>query len=360
MDKSLETIRKHLGHLQFKWTPSLYLDTGFTDLNAVIGNQHRGIPYGRLIEISGLESHGKTALAMTLAALAQQNKAGVVWGDLENSFESDWGLMRGLTPCPACQGKGRESDGHYCKECGTSILCDICDGGGCALCENSGQVRGCGLDMERFTLIQPYVGTFEEDVVDENNPKGKKKKKQGTPRLATGQELCEEMEEAMVLMHKKFDRQIVVLDSIPSILVEEEAAAGLSGSNLRSNMELPMFLGKLMRRWVGLAQCYNASILFVNQLRQNPMKRFGDPWYSPGGNAPRFFCHIRVRVWRTKGGRVMHEGKMRGIQGLMKAMKNKSGGVEGARVGYRILFDGPVEFVEAGDLKKAGEEEGAV
>ena len=44
-----------------------WLDTGFEQLNAVMGSSKLGIPFGRVYEISGMESHGKTALALEIA-----------------------------------------------------------------------------------------------------------------------------------------------------------------------------------------------------------------------------------------------------------------------------------------------------
>src|SRR6185369_4100302 len=108
----------------------------------------------------------------------------------------------------------------------------------------------------------------------------------------------------------------------------------------------------LFRRWVGLAQSYNALILTTNQLRQSPNVKFGSPWYSPVGNAVPFYSHIRTRVMRTAGSKIVNKGKTVGIKGVMTAVKNKTGGLEGSEVGYRIMFDGSIEFVNAKEVKK--------
>jgi RecA/RadA recombinase len=89
----------------------------------------------------------------------------------------------------------------------------------------------------------------------------------------------------------------------------------------------------------------------VNQLREGPQK-FGDPVHTPGGNAPKFYSHVRIRVRRVKGGKIMDGGKLTGISGIMKCLKNKSGGIEGSEIGYRILFKGPLEFISAKEAKK--------
>jgi RecA/RadA recombinase len=171
------------------------------------------------------------------------------------------------------------------------------------------------------------------------------------PRLSTAEELCAEIEENMSHLSKKYKKQIVLIDSVAAMMPDVVAAAGMEGRNMRTNMGLPMFMSGLMQRWIGLAQAYSALIIFVNQLRTKPAA-FGDPAYTPGGNALPFYSHIRVRVCRVKNGRIMREGRVCGIKGIMTNVKNKAGGRERASVGYKIMFDGPIEFMDARDAKK--------
>ncbi len=285
----VDKIRAKLGHLTLDWQPNAWLDTGFPDLNEVLGHRDLGVCFGRIIEISGLPSQGKTALAMTLAALGQRDEAEVLWGDLESSWFDEWAKIRGLDPT-------------------------------------------------RTHLFQPYVGRF-----------GKEKK----PRLITAQELLEEMEETAGVLHEKGAKKIImVVDSIASMLVDAEASGGLSNATLHTKMALPVFMGSLLRRWVGLAQAHNILILFVNQLRQNPMQKFGDPWYTPGGNAPSFYCHVRCRVRRVKGSRIIQKNKVLGIKGLIKNVKNKVGGAENSAVGFKLFFKAPIEFVSVKEIEE--------
>ncbi len=297
--KDIAMIRAKLNHLTMKWKPTSWLDTGFPDLNEVMGDRELGMAYSQVVEVSGLESQGKTALMAALSGIGQQEGADVLWGDLESSWRDKWMAQRGLDP-------------------------------------------------SKVHLFQPYVGKFtfmrKGKLVHEK-----------TSRLITAQELLQEVEDTAGLLYRRGSRKmIIVIDSIASMLVEGEAIAGLvGGSGLKSKQALPEFMGRLMRRWVGLAQSYGAILLFVNQLRQNPMQGYGDPWYTPGGNAVRFFSHVRVRVRRTKGSRIIKKGKVVGIKGLIKNMKNKIGGVEQSQVGFKLYFDGPLEFVSAKEVENA-------
>ena len=283
-------IRKKLGHCTMEWAPKHWLQMGDTEVNTVFGNPVYGIPYGRVMEISGMESHGKSAIAYHLMGLAQKEGCQPILVDFENSHDPDWAMRRGVDP-------------------------------------------------ERLIVLSSYVGTFG------NNK----------PRMVSAEELCTEAESVVEEYSKRgADRQMIVLDSIPSMLTKSESMAGLEGANMRTKMDLPMLMSSLLRRWVGMAQVQNVLIVLINQLRQSPTVRFGDPWYTPGGNAVRFYSHVRIRVRRVKGGKITQGGKMIGIQGTATAIKNKAGGLEKSSVGYRLLFEGALKFVPAVSLTREG------
>jgi RecA/RadA recombinase len=338
-DKTLDAIRQRLGHFAIAWRPSTWLDTGIPDLNSVLGHKDRGIPFGPIIEISGWPSHGKTTVMLALAALAQQGGAHVVWGDVENSFSPGWAMQRGFAKCPKCNGTGFVEVQASKKSAG-KISDDVKND--CVACGGADSPT-CGLDTSRLTLIQPYVGHFTY-----TDNKGKKHKEKN-PRLANAQELCSEIEAAM----SGHDRCVTVLDSIAALLTEGESLAGLEDATMHTSLDLAKFMGRLLRRWVGLAQVNNCMIILVNQLREGPVK-FGDPVRTTGGNAPKFYSHVRVRVARVAGAKIMNEGKMVGFTGMLTALKNKSGGRENAKVGFRLYFDGrPLEFISEKEAKKS-------
>lgn len=323
----LMAIRKKLSHVAMKWTPSQWLDLkkflGDAEgrcVNTVLGHTEKGIPYGRITEASGWESNGKTAIMLTIAACAQHDGAHIIWADIENSFEADWAIMRGLAKCPKCL--NAEDKREACRACG-----------------------GQGIDVDRITLIQPYVGMFMSV-----NKKTGKLVAEKEARQSTGQELMEEVEEAMKLKRKE-GKTFVVIDSVAAILTEGEEDAGISGAKMNTNMALAMFMGRLLRRWVGLAQSHVAHIVLINQLREGPVK-FGDPVKTVGGNAPRFYSHVRVRINRVAGSKIVDQGRTVGIKGTIKARKNKTGGNEGAEVGFRLWYYKPlIEFVDAKEVK---------
>ena len=291
-----DAIRRRLKHKPFQVGERGRLDTDNVGLNAVFGDHKTGIKVGSLIELSGQPSSGKSAIAMDLAACAQQNDFVVGWVDFEQSFEqppdadtSSWASRRGLE---------------------------------------------CHSGSEVFELFQPYLGTI-----------GREKE----PRLITGGELLTEVEEWMAAVRRSGKRPFIVLDSVASILPDDVAETALPDQNMTHSMSLPKLMAKLTTRWIGrIASCSGIGV-FINQLREKPGVLFGDPTYTPGGNSLPFYAHVRVRM-RRKGsdsGKMRRGGEPIGIKGIMRNYKNKAGGVEGREIGYKIFFDGRSQFVKA-------------
>lgn len=239
-------------------------------------------------------SHGKTMLALLIAALAQADGAKVAWVDLERSFDKPW-----------VEAQGVKYDNVF---------------------------------LARVELVKDGQET----------------------RLQTAQEVFEEVEEWIAIKHKNNSdgKILLVVDSLAALMVEEEAEAGIGGQNMRTNMALPSFLSKTLKKWVAMAANTNTLMIFINQIRA-AIGQWGTPEYAPGGNATKHYCACRVTVRRVKGGRLKQGPKIVGLRGVIKNVKNKVGGgsIEGCEVGYETLFGRRQwKFPTVADVRKdAGE-----
>jgi len=296
-EAELAAIRQKLGYLTLELQPREWLDTGSRMLNAVLGSEEKGIAYGKMVELFGPESNGKTLLALLLASLAQGDGAQVAWVDLENSLDQRWA---------ECQG------------------------------------------VEWSNLYHFY-------------PKLIQKSKKEKPHLQTAEELCEEVELWMERKHAEGRvKLLVVVDSVTAMLVEEEAEAGNTNQNMRTKVALAAFLSQLLRRWVALSLVYSSAIVFINQLRMSPGK-WGNPESTTGGRALKFYCSIRASVRRVKGGKVLRKGRMVGLKGIIRNFKNKAGegSREGYEAGFKALFEkNDWRFLNAAKLRKDADEGG--
>ncbi len=76
---------------------STWLDTGFAPLNKIISGSYRGgLPVGRMVEMFGGSSCGKTAIATSAMAHAQRLGGIAAFMDHENSFDAEQAKQLGL------------------------------------------------------------------------------------------------------------------------------------------------------------------------------------------------------------------------------------------------------------------------
>lgn len=274
-EKDAALIRQKLKYQVVEQKVRYWLDTGSARLNRVMGSEKYGIPYGKVIEIFGINHGGKTLIAEMLTALAQDDGAAACKVDLEGSHDDMWSRLQGV-------------------------------------------------DTDKLFLIQPKIGKFH--------------KKDKHVRLQGAEELFDEAEAWMALQHSrnKKGKMIVVVDSIGMLKTRMQHQAGATGQNMRTSADAAVFFAQHLPRWVGLALNYNALIIFINQLRTKIGVNFGDPEYAPGGNQKDHACSVRVKVRRIRKGQIKQMGKVVGIIGLIRNIKNKSGG--GSREGFECGF----------------------
>lgn len=280
--EEMDLIKGKLGYDTFDAPVSDWLNTGSSRLNSVLGSEEFGLAYGRMIEVYGPESHGKTLLSLLIASLAQKDGADVAWVDLERSWDDDWARLHDVDP-------------------------------------------------ERVYVHKVEMGKFRGDA------------QSAEPRLETAQEILKRVETWMARRNKvrPNGKKLVVIDSVAAMLVEEESEAGLINQNMRTNSALSMFLSKFLRRWAPIAANYNAMVVLVNQVREN-IGGYGNPEKAVGGRATKHYCSVRATVRRLPGskGRMTTSGRIVGLRGVIRNIKNKvgKGSREGAECGYRNLF----------------------
>jgi len=77
--------------------PVGYFDTGLPGLNYIIsGDVHKGLPYGRICELFGNESNGKSTIAYSIISKAQESGALVMLIDTEGAFDQSQAMRCGI------------------------------------------------------------------------------------------------------------------------------------------------------------------------------------------------------------------------------------------------------------------------
>lgn len=192
-----------------------FIDTGLTPLNKVLGN---GLPSGKMIEIYGKESSGKTTLVQYLIAQANAQGSLAIYVDGEASLE--------------------KNRAEQLKMIFDKILYHAPD-----------------------SLEEAF--NYVKDTIE-------------------------------LLMTKKLKKPVLIcLDSLASFPTEADLDGDIGdlkvGGSSRVNAQA-------MRVLTGMLAKCNATLLMINQVRDNPGVIYGEKESTPGGRAVKFHAHIRLKI----------------------------------------------------------------
>lgn len=94
-----EILRKYGSSLQLKASTinhhGLWIPSTFFALNYQMGG---GVPFGKIVEIMGEESSGKSLIAYNFAYSTQQLGGHIIWVDAEQAWMNSWAEANGLDP----------------------------------------------------------------------------------------------------------------------------------------------------------------------------------------------------------------------------------------------------------------------
>ena len=214
-----------------------FIDTGYEPLNmAMSGRPDGGIPQGRLTEVFGESSTGKTAMATDWMVTAQEMGGVAIFQDWERSF--DVGLAQGF-----------------------------------------------GLNTERPYWIYKRPKTWEEGNV------------------FTGRAV------------KAIREAGIIAPDAPIIAVHDSIAAAIPSSmlydskgnvremdtyNMNDTTALARVTSTTLKTMAQIAGEYNATFVYLNQMRLKPGVVYGDPRTTPGGKAMEFYATVRLAIGREK------------------------------------------------------------
>lgn len=243
-----------------------FQSTGICSLDSILGG---GVPMGRVMELFGQESSGKTTLAIHIAAQFQKAGMTVAYLDLEHAFE----------PARA-------------------------------------QELGLELDPSKLLFSQPDWGEQALDIIDE--------------WIRAGVSL-------------------IIVDSVanmaPKAEYEGQAGDAVIGKVAR-------LMSQAMRRLSGVVSKHKASIIFINQIRQNiGGGPYANPNVTPGGNALKFWASVRIQIARKAKLKPSTTEDCIGIKIIAKTLKNKVA-TPFQETEFDLLFNGGIQ-VEADVLDLA-------
>jgi len=209
--------------------------TGSLGLDIALGIG--GYPKGRIIEIYGPESSGKTTLALHAIAEVQKNGGYVAFIDAEHAL-----------------------DPKYAK--------------------------ALGVDVDNLILSQPDTG-----------------------------EQALEITEALI---RSGSVDCIVIDSVAALVPEAEINGEMGDSHVGLQARL---MSQAMRKLSGAISKANATVIFINQIREKVGVMFGSPETTSGGRALKFYASVRLEIRR--GEQIKNATDIIGNKTNIKVVKNK-------------------------------------
>ena len=241
LDVAMSQIEKEFGKGsvmklgEFKTMNVEAIPTGALSLDVALGIG--GIPRGRIVEVFGPESSGKTTLALHMIAEAQKRGGEAAFIDAEHAL-----------------------DPVYAKH--------------------------LGVDIDNLIVSQPDTG------------------EQGL-----------EIAEALV---RSGAIDIIVVDSVAALVPKAEIDGDMGDAHVGLQARL---MSQALRKLAGVVNKSNATIIFINQLREKVGILFGNPETTPGGRALKFYSSVRLDIRRTDN--IKEDGQVKGSHVRVKVVKNK-------------------------------------
>jgi len=150
---------------------------------------------------------------------------------------------------------------------------------------------------------------------------------------------------------------LVVVDSVAALVPKAELEGDIGDATMALQARM---MGQAMRKLKVLAAVNRCTVLFINQLREKPGMNFGgNPEYTPGGKALKFFADVRLEI---RPGEPIKQGEARiGNNIKAKTIKNKVAPPYRGTI-FKIIFGEGIDAlgeilehgVANGTIEKAG------
>lgn len=111
---------------------------------------------------------------------------------------------------------------------------------------------------------------------------------------------------------------VVVVDSVAALTPKAEIEGDMGDQHMGLQARL---MSQALRKLTAIISRSKTTVIFINQIRQKIGIVFGNPETTPGGNALKFYCSVRVEVRRSA--QIKMGEKIIGNRVKVKIVKNK-------------------------------------
>lgn len=237
LDDLCESLDKAIGENHAEQTVTQFIDTGYPPLNhAISGRYDGGLPFGRMIEVFGASSSGKTAMATEWMVQAQRMGGCAIFVDYERSFDVNL-------------------------------------------------AKKFGLNTDRPFWIYVKPRTWEEGNTIAAKAvhaiRASKAIPDDAPIIKISDSIASAIPKSMLVDSKGKER-------------------GIDELTMNDTSALSRVTSTTLKVMAQHAEDTNATFVYLNQIRTKIGVMFGDPTTTPGGGAMEFYATARLSLAREK------------------------------------------------------------
>jgi len=111
---------------------------------------------------------------------------------------------------------------------------------------------------------------------------------------------------------------VIVIDSVAALVPRKEIEGEMGDQHMGLQARL---MSQALRKLTGVVSKTKTVVIFINQIRHKIGVFFGSPETTPGGNALKFYCSVRIEVRRSA--QIKQGDKIIGNRVKTKIVKNK-------------------------------------
>jgi len=111
---------------------------------------------------------------------------------------------------------------------------------------------------------------------------------------------------------------VIVVDSVAALVPKAEIEGEMGDQHMGLQARL---MSQALRKLTGIVSKTKTVVIFINQIRHKIGVFFGNPETTPGGNALKFYCSVRIEVRRSA--QIKQGEKVIGNRVKAKIVKNK-------------------------------------
>lgn len=231
LEELCKDLDKAIGDNSVAQSVTKFINTGYPPLNqAISGKYDGGLPFGRMVEVYGDSSTGKTALATKWMIEAQRMGGTAIFIDWEKSFDVD-------------------------------------------------MAQEMGLNVERPYWIYKRSKTWEDGNI-------------------VASKACQAIRASKLISE---DAPILVIfDSIAAALPQSTTGKEIDELTMNDTSALARVTSTTLKSQAGFAADFDATFIYLNQVREKIGVMFGDKTSTPGGKAMGFYATVRMSLTRQK------------------------------------------------------------